>query len=226
VSFVVSRSLPDSALLVGLFPEGVAVACGDPGVPTPLRPAEAELVARAVVKRRLEFARGRACARSALALLGGPSVDILMGRAREPLWPNEFVGSLTHTDGFCAAAVARRDRFVTLGLDAEPDTPLEPNVAERVTSREERERAAERVNGDPGRAAHLLFSAKEAFYKCQFPLTHSFLSFDAVRMEVEEEELSCVLLEPAGSFRPGTAFRGRWRRQGSMFLTAFWLVAD
>jgi 4'-phosphopantetheinyl transferase EntD len=226
VSGSLSHSASQSALLVGLFPEGVAVACGDPAVGTPVRPAEAELVARAVAKRRLEFARGRACARAALALLGGPSVDILMGRDREPLWPNGFVGSLTHTDGFCAGAVARRDRFAGLGLDAEPDTPLEPTVAEQVASREECERAAARAGHDPARAAHLVFSAKEAFYKCQFPLTRSFLGFDAVRIEVDENALSCVLLEAAGPFRPGTTFRGRWRRKGGLILTAFWLATD
>jgi 4'-phosphopantetheinyl transferase EntD len=149
-----------------------------------------------------------------------------MGAQREPVWPDGFVGSLTHTDGFCAAAVARRERFLAVGIDAEPDVPLEPNIAERVSSESEIALAAVYVGNDPGRAAHLVFSAKEAFYKCQFPLSRTFLGFEDVRLDVEGDELSGVLLKEAGSFAAGTVFRGRWQRRGSLFLTAFWLVAD
>ena len=43
-----------------------------------------------------------------------------LARARGPQWPPGFVGSITHCDGYRAAAVARARDALTIGLDAEP----------------------------------------------------------------------------------------------------------
>ena len=95
-----------------LFPPGVAVAVRrEPGDPADLLPGEAVYVAKAVPKRINEFAAGRACARRALATFGMPGAVLLAAPDRQPLWPTGFVGSITHTAGFCAAAVAPRSRW-------------------------------------------------------------------------------------------------------------------
>ena len=64
-----------------------------------LYPGEAELVARAVDKRRREFCTVRHCARQALRQLGLPPAPVLRGERGEPRWPAGVVGSMTH----CAA---------------------------------------------------------------------------------------------------------------------------
>jgi len=212
--------------LSGLLPPDVATAEGDPRVFTTARPAEAELVARAVEKRRLEFVNVRECARAALRALGGPECDILVGPQREPLLPEGFVGSLTHTDGFCGAAVARRTAYEGVGIDAEPDSPLEPNVTARIATGAEIARATEHLRLEAGVAAHLVFSAKEAFYKCQFPVTREFLGFEDVRIELDPGALRAVLLRRAGRFEAGATFHGRFRHRGGLLLTAVWLPAD
>src|SRR5215469_16812348 len=74
----------------------------------PLRPAEAAIVARAVEKRRAEFATGRACAHAALDAWGAPDAPLLPGPDRAPLWPDGFVGSISHARGACAAVAAPR----------------------------------------------------------------------------------------------------------------------
>ena len=57
-------------------------------------------------------ARARCCANSASAISPLKSAP-----DRQPLWPDDLVGSITHTAGFCAAVVAeempafRRDRY-------------------------------------------------------------------------------------------------------------------
>jgi len=212
-------------LLSGLLPPDVATAEGDPRVATAVRPGEATFIARAVEKRRLEFASVRACARVALRSLGGPECDIPVGPGREPLFPDGFVGSLTHTDRFCGAAVARRAEYEGVGIDAEPDVPLEQNIASRVAAGAEIARTAELLRLEPGAAAHLVFSAKEAFYKCQFPVTREFLGFEDVRIEFDAAGLRAVLLRRAARFEAGATFHGRFRHRGGLFLTAFWLPA-
>jgi 4'-phosphopantetheinyl transferase EntD len=208
-------------VLAALLPPGVASAVRDPSEAVELHPEEAVYVARAVEKRRREFASGRACARLAMAELGLEPRAIPAGPRREPLWPVGVVGSLTHTVGFCAAAVTTRDAYAGLGIDAEPDGPLSGAVAARVCSRDELD-ASRGCGLDDATLAHVLFSAKEAVYKCQFPASGAYLGFHDVRLELEESTFRAELGVPAGPYARGLVFRGSWRRSAGLILTAAW----
>jgi 4'-phosphopantetheinyl transferase EntD len=153
-----------------------------------LHPAEAVCVRRAVAKRRREFTAGRLCARAALARLGVHGFPLLVGPSRVPVWPPGFVGSISHCPGFCAAAVARQDAVLSLGLDVERAGPLPPDVLARICTPAERASFARLVSraGDPC-PGKLAFSAKESFYKCYFPLTGAFLGFHDVEVELDPE---------------------------------------
>lgn len=167
---------PDA--LTSLFPaDVVVVARRSPGDPADLMPAEAVHLAKAVPKRINEFAAGRACARAALATFGVTGFALHVAPDRQPLWPADYVGSITHTAGLCVAAVAPRSRLRALGLDSErtgaPTLDIWPTICRIeelawVESLPSRLRAA---------AVTLLFSAKEAFYKCQYPVTAEWLDF-------------------------------------------------
>ena len=87
-----------------------------------LWPDEAAAVARAIPKRRGEFAQGRSAARAAMGLLGHPPMAIPAGSDRAPIWPKGLVGSITHTNGLCAAALSQN--AAALGIDAEQAVPL------------------------------------------------------------------------------------------------------
>ena len=78
-----------------------------------LFPEEAALVGKAVERRRREFTTGRACARRALCLLGAPVGPLLHGQRGAPMWPTGVVGSITHCDGYRAAAVGRERDVLT-----------------------------------------------------------------------------------------------------------------
>jgi 4'-phosphopantetheinyl transferase EntD len=210
-----------AALFHDLFPADVAVAWGEIGDATAeLLPDEAPLVARAVAKRQREFARGRTCARQALAGLGFERVSVLVGEAREPLWPNGVVGSITHDNTLCVVAVGRAERYVGLGVDVEPEGALTPEVAERIWSPAEAERAETVAALTAGSAARLVFSAKEAFYKCQYPLTRSYLGFHDVEVELGAGTFALTLKTGAGPLASGACFHGVWRRAGGEILTA------
>ena len=151
-----------------------------------LYPEEAACIRRALVKRRREFTAGRLCAREALAKLGVRGFPIVVGKARLPVWPSGMLGSISHCDGYCGAAVAPRGEVLGIGLDVERAEPLEPALLERICSDIERERGTRLPAGvgapDPGKLA---FCAKESFYKCYFPLTGAFLGFKDVEVELD-----------------------------------------
>lgn len=149
---------------------------------------EALAVARAVPRRRLEFAIGRNCARNAMAALGHPDMALPRGQDRTPVWPVDLVGSITHAGGWAAAAVARRDQgFVAIGIDLEPASELAFDLWDSVCTAEEREALADICGVTPGVAAHLIFCMKEAAFKCQYPLSGTMLEFADFAVDVDAQ---------------------------------------
>jgi 4'-phosphopantetheinyl transferase EntD len=206
------------------FPADVSVAWGEVGGEVPLLPEEQALVARAVESRRREFAQGRACARRALAALGVASTGpLLAGPDREPLWPSGVVGSITHDRELSVAVVATALRYAGLGVDVEPDEPLEPAVAERIWSDAEAASAARAAVVPPESAAKLVFSIKEAVYKCQFPLTGSYVGFGGVSVELSDGTFAAFFSEAVGPLPARYPFRGRWRRAAGKLLASAWI---
>jgi enterobactin synthetase component D len=176
-----------SSPLRELYPGGVVAAeLRDPGDLASLLPAEAACLGRAVPARAREFAAGRQCARSALAQFGIADFPLRAASDRQPLWPRGMTGSITHTVGLCAAVVGERARVGMLGLDSEVVGAISEELWPAICM--PRERAwldslppAERAGG-----VTLLFSAKESFYKAQYPLVSQSLDFHDLEVEVRE----------------------------------------
>jgi 4'-phosphopantetheinyl transferase EntD len=86
------------------------------------------------------------------------------------------VGSITHTQGCAAAVVANSEHSAGLGLDVELlNRQLSPALANKVCSPLERE-DLERQR-EPGSPLLRLLSAKEAIFKCCYPLAGVYLGF-------------------------------------------------
>ena len=206
-----------ASALRALFDAPVAAAvrpCADGGGPLGDGPFEAERrhVAGAVPKRRAEFAAVRACARDALAELGGPRVALVPNPDRSPRWPAGFVGSLTHSSTSCAAVVARASDALSLGLDLEVDAPLDEALFATVCAPRERRALDAMARGRAARFAVRLFSAKEAFYKCQYPLTGARLACAQVELALDIDAGTFVVAEvelPGEAGRVARRVRGR-----------------
>ena len=188
-------------------------------------PEEAELVARAVDKRRREFATARWCARKALADLGHPATPILRGPKNEPLWPDGIVGSLTHCDGYRAAAVAHAGDLTGLGIDAEPHQELPPGTLKMVARPDELPMLSALASQYP--TTHwdkVLFSAKESVYKVWFPLARKWLDFQDATLTFDPQaqtfdaELHLAGLVVAGE--PLTRLTGRFAVGEGLVVTA------
>lgn len=173
--------LPDDVVAV-TFDE---LDLDDAGALAALYPVEVDQIGRAVESRRIEFAAARACAREAMGRLGVAPGPVPRGGRGMPVWPEGVVGTLTHTEGLRAAALAPAHRVRSLGLDVEPHGPLGDGVLEAVALPEEIAwvRAARTEMG----SVHwdkLLFTAKEATYKAWFPLTRRWLGFADARISL------------------------------------------
>ena len=144
-------------------------------LPQPLR--------HAVPNRQREFLAGRLCAAQALRCLGAGSTHVGMAGDRAPVWPDGVVGSITHSGGFAAAAVAWAADIAGIGIDSEQIVaPAATRDIADVCMVDE----AMLFKPAHGRSfcefCTFVFSAKEAVYKCLFPLTRKFLEFSDVRI--------------------------------------------
>jgi 4'-phosphopantetheinyl transferase EntD len=217
-------------VLAGLFPADVAFAWCDPrACDADLLPAEAALVAAAVPKRQREFAAGRTCARRVLGELGIADFPLLCAPTREPLWPAGVVGSISHTEGLCAVVASSAAAYAGLGLDLEPARPLPEEIVGRVLHAEEPRDDGGLAGLAPGVARRLRFSAKEAVFKCQFPLTREFLEFVDVAIDLDERGTFAPRFLPTAPALPalagGARLHGRWVCRDGFLLTAAWVPA-
>ena len=212
--------------IAALLPDDVEVDERTSDVPLDtLMPPEYAAIERAVPTRRAEFATVRYCARQALFRLGHPAVPILAGKNREPIWPDGVVGSLTHCDGYRAAAVTSSPGIASVGIDAEVHQPLPDGVDEGVTVAGEVQMLTRLAARYPTiHWGRVLFSAKESIYKTWYPLTQAWLDFTDCELVIDPEHGTFTghLLVP-GPRISGTAidrFDGRWSILGRHVLTA------
>lgn len=192
--------------------------------PERLFSAERAYIAGAVPQRRAEFTTARVCARRALARVGVAPASLVPHPDRSPRWPRGVVGSISHTAGCCVVAVSTATRLVGLGIDVEVDSPLEPELEAMVCTAVESAWLDARPHVARGRLAKLLFSAKEAVYKCQYPTTHARLEFHDIEIAVDVEGATFVVagVARAGAPCPGS-LEGRFARpSGFLVSTAVW----
>ncbi|MCB9229372.1 MAG: 4'-phosphopantetheinyl transferase superfamily protein [Deltaproteobacteria bacterium] len=137
-------------------------------------------------KRKAEYLAGRYCIRQSMEQAGfvpGSPFSIRSGKHREPLWPEGWTGSVTHSHQLAMAAVAPRHLCRSLGLD------LEKRLSEKSFAAI---RHAVLFNSEPGllesvrgegesavrSCATLIFSAKESIFKAIFPHVGIYFGFE------------------------------------------------
>ena len=84
-----------------------------------LYPAEAKIVAHAAAVRCAGSPPAGLALMPSSPLSGRPILPYCPGQDRAPLWPDGFVGSISHARGVCAAVAASRADAASLSLDVE-----------------------------------------------------------------------------------------------------------
>jgi 4'-phosphopantetheinyl transferase EntD len=186
-----------------------------------LLPAEAALVANAVASRRSEFAAGRALARRALASLGVPQAELAADQDGVPVWPRGFTGCITHAAGRVAVAVASSDAVGGgIGIDMEAVARFHRDLEPLVLSTSEiRLHLAGSTGAERQARTAVLFCAKEAWFKCQFPLTGRRLGFLDTEIDVDWDS-GHFFVQPRASVGLEAGTRGRGAVHGGIARAA------
>jgi len=151
---------------------GVTVACRSvrPGDESLLTAEERNSLDGSLMEVRCRAAAARLAARELLSEAGFPGWSMPRRRGKAPVWPPGLVGSLSHSNSYAAAALARREEFAGVGVDIEPAKPLPEELIEMVIAPGEA-----RPSGAEDLVGRVLFCAKEASYKAVFALDGQFL---------------------------------------------------
>ncbi len=207
-----------------VLPEGVASADTFGEIEEALFDEELSSIEHAVERRVLEFTTVRGCARRALGDLGMARTPMPSESGHGPQWPQGVVGSMTHCEGYRAAAAGYSSQWLSMGIDAEPDLPTPEGVLKEISLPRERRLLKALQAIDPSHAwDRLLFSAKESVYKAWWPVMRRWLGFEEVVVMIDrltgvftvhavsDNARTCPMLDGA---------HGRWLADQGHLVTA------
>ena len=179
-------------------------------------------------KRRDEFSLGRYCARRALSKFEMESVPILRNtESREPFWPKTVRGSITHTEGFAAAAVGMTKDVSGIGIDLESLSKVVDFNIRRHVCVEKEQKFLESLNDkQANQYLRIIFSAKESIFKCFFPISKTYLSFKDAEIIIDKKnsEFSFLLTKACtGITSAGFQHSGRFSINNDLLLTSIYI---
>ena len=223
IGYQISDAARVGAVTRTLFGREVAVAALDPRKNHGLPLAEEDKAnVHAVAPRKREFRAGRVAARRAMASLGVPPSAVGCATDRSPVWPNGVVGSISHSDTVCIAAIARQSDIASMGVDVETDAELAPDLLDLVCTGPELAWLVTQPQELRRRLGTLVFSAKESVYKCQYPLTGAVIDFDALslRFDMKSTRFEASFNQRTGMFHSGARIYGRFAISSGTIVTA------
>lgn len=148
----------------------------------------------------MEFTAGRVLARAALAMLGVPAGELLADVHGVPLWPTGVTGCITHGAGRVAVAVALRSEVRAVGIDMEAVARFHRELETQMLSAMEIEQHLAGMSDSERQArSAVLFCAKEAWFKCQFPLTGRRIGFLDAQVDVDWDSCRFVVRAPGAT---------------------------
>jgi len=208
----------------GLFDARVRLCIepiGDPD-PSVLPPQEQALIAKAVPKRRREFAAGRLLARRMLGELGLPAGPLLRTEHGAVPWPSGVQASISHCGPWVGVAMTTDPGITGLGLDIEEAKPLEAKYWHVILTEDDTCHLETWPEQTRERVAKRMFGAKEAAYKAQYPTSGQFLPFSAMWIAVGPglDRFEATFRQDADPWRTGDVLRGRFATMDGHVVTS------
>lgn len=170
-----------------------------------------EKILRAVPKRQAEFISGRLACSHAIENLRGVQVWVKSKATREPDWPAGIVGSISHNDHVAVAVVGKTQDFLGLGYDLEECESEKSNDFLAPIYTEKDHTLKDQLPMEPEVFSYLLFSAKEALFKCLFPTVKVMFGFECCYMselQLESGSFFLTLTSDLHPFKAGEVFKG------------------
>ncbi len=141
---------------------------------------------------------------------------VAMGEDRSPVWPEGWVGSISHSKGQVSTVLSRSSDYRGLGVDLEP---LIENYgagmqAQLCSGPAELSDLMAALGLNEREALTLIFSAKESLYKLIFPRHRRYFGFQAAKVgSTPERGLVATLNETLNAeFPAGRSWSVAWQR--------------
>lgn len=194
----------------------------------PVFPVEAISLRGAVPGRRNEFGLGRSMARKAMRTLGLGLCAIPVAPDRAPVWPNGISGSISHGGGVCVSVVSADPGIAALGIDVDSADPLCADLWEIVCDSTERDWLISHPMADQGCMAKLIFCAKEAAYKAQYPVSKQLFGFEGFRILVDLQagRFTARFTESVSPFYRGETLHGRFQILDTLIICAVAVIKN
>ncbi len=156
---------------------------------------EFDLLEGAVPARQKEIIAGRVLARRALVELGHVEQQIMRRPNGAPCWPVGLCGSIAHSGTHVVVAVAPTSQVRSVGIDIEDGRNLGSISREVGRGDEIKALITHPFANDYEDAARLLFSAKEALFKCQSSITGD-MDLDFTQVELAQSTGGLLRAKP------------------------------
>ena len=179
-------------------------------------------------KRQVEYLAGRYCAGIGLKILGSDSIEVKTSVDRSPVWPENYTGSISHSQGLAMAVTGEKERYRSIGVDIE-----------KIVSKARAERLSRAVLTDRDiklRSAlalphhwffTLVFSAKESLYKLLYPELKRYMEFESAclsGLSTEQKTFTLTLTDSLSTeWQAGTSFTGDYFEIDDYLTTLLYL---
>lgn len=187
-----------------------------------------ESIKDAVVKRKSEFIAGRYLARTALIELGALTTDVKIGSHRAPVWPDLYLGSISHCNQYAVCIVARKSEVTRIGVDVEEyiSEAVAKEICNSTLTKFEFDNLIS-CDGNPlcSKKFTIIFSAKETLFKALYPEVGYYFGFETARAIKIDFSKSIVTMELLVSLTPkllcGSTFQIKFELTKYRVLTYF-----
>ncbi len=170
-------------------------------------------------KRKADFVTGRYCLRQCTGILGYNG-DILIGERGMPVLPPHIAASVSHSRSLCGAVAGPKNSYLSLGIDIETAGRVNKDLWHLLFTASEQEYLDSLSPEEQQLQSTVFFSLKEAYYKCQYPLTGTYLDFTEVAVIVKNQNLFVQLLKDIpGPFIKGGLTEGKMTTYGTQVIT-------
>lgn len=187
-------------------------------------------LSNAVDKRKAEHLAGRIAAREALRFHGVNDCVPGVGLHREPCWPPEFTGSITHIHNMALATVMIDEPPLRAGIGIDCEEIMTPQIAQEIHGGIIDNAEKEIIDASPFAfhfALTLAFSAKESLFKALFRHVGRYFDFSAASIsKIDDKQVVLTLNEGLGPFFKGCKFKAIWKSNATQLITLIWLDSE
>jgi enterobactin synthetase component D len=180
--------------------------------------------------RKEEFIRSRLL----LRFLTSAKTSFLPDADNSPQWPPGLCGSISHKDGHVAVCTTSTNEFHSIGIDVEHARKDISHLKEKICTAHDLkmiDNICNETNLETGPLVALVFSAKEALFKCHFPLGKTMFWFhdaEVSYIDIDGGEIEIKVLTDTSPATPkGYSTRGKFllhnASDGAFWITAFTL---